>query len=694
MGRSNQSECNLYGNGMLAKCENMNNFSDLKDVPSTITHLEITNSNLPTLNFALFPSQFLNLKSIVFDGCKIEYIKIGMNLQFTEIRNLSIRNNDIDIIRENSFQQFPNVEIIDFVHNGVTKIYEDGFKDLFRIQVINLTNNSIEKIENEAFKNLPKLEVLDLSFNDNLQPFTYGDESRPKIITSSSENSVNFSSNRKQNESGWFTDIIWFYICGKISGIFTGGWLSTIWYYTGEWLSNLWYYTGGLLSGTWFYIGLTIVLLSLFLVSCTGCAVCLSSIIIKDKQNEQNKIQRFLSSTYDREIGQIKLENRIADNVWAGTLQDGRRTAVKKYRKASSSQPEKELDILLHMSNTKPNPHIVQYYCKQEKDGFLYVALEMCESNLEEAIIHLKKKKIESSQFFLQGKRCLGQITDGLWHVHKQGIQHQDIKPANILLKRRGDGFYFLISDFDLGHFEKDYSEHKKPNGSIGWAAPELWQGGKRTSAVDIFSLGCVFYYVLAKGRHPFGPIDNLEQCQQTICQSTEQPKLTKLQELGQSFTTVLAKSLINSMLERDFRKRPKVMSVVEHPMFWNEEKISKFYHNIGKMSVDKEQETFQRMLRADSSEVYSTGDWTSYLDTIVKCDVDKRMDRADICKLLRFIRNKTEHFDELSEELKHTYYCCSEGVARYFNEKFTKLLLYTFQKKEELDQVNRKKRN
>lgn len=31
-----------------------------------------------------------------------------------------------------------------------------------------------------------------------------------------------------------------------------------------------------------------------------------------------------------------------------------------------------------------------------------------------------------------------------------------------------------------------------------------------QTTSVDIFSLGCVFYYVLSKGKHPFG--DNLKR--------------------------------------------------------------------------------------------------------------------------------------------------------------------------------------
>ncbi len=90
--------------------------------------------------------------------------------------------------------------------------------------------------------------------------------------------------------------------------------------------------------------------------------------------------------------------------------------------------------------------------------------------------------------------------------------------------------------------------------GTIGWAAPELWKGGKRTSAVDVFSLGCVFYYVLAKGRHPFRKIDDLEQCQRNICYGIGQPKLSQLKiEGSRGFKPVLAKSLINFMIQRDY---------------------------------------------------------------------------------------------------------------------------------------------
>ena len=39
-----------------------------------------------------------------------------------------------------------------------------------------------------------------------------------------------------------------------------------------------------------------------------------------------------------------------------------------------------------------------------------------------------------------------------------------------------------------------------------GWIAPEMMTGqSSNTCAVDIFSLGCVFHYVMSRGVHPFG---------------------------------------------------------------------------------------------------------------------------------------------------------------------------------------------
>ena len=49
--------------------------------------------------------------------------------------------------------------------------------------------------------------------------------------------------------------------------------------------------------------------------------------------------------------------------------------------------------------------------------------------------------------------------------------------------------------------------------GSVGWQPAEVildeeqytHKNTHRTNKVDIFSLGCVFYYLMSRGEHPFG---------------------------------------------------------------------------------------------------------------------------------------------------------------------------------------------
>ena len=46
--------------------------------------------------------------------------------------------------------------------------------------------------------------------------------------------------------------------------------------------------------------------------------------------------------------------------------------------------------------------------------------------------------------------------------------------------------------------------------GSSGWQAPEQLLHGRQTRAVDLFSLGCILFFCISGGRHPFG--DRLER--------------------------------------------------------------------------------------------------------------------------------------------------------------------------------------
>ncbi len=634
----------------VAECTNVkeDDLENLRNLPSNVTDLIIANSTLPLMDFSSsIPTHLLKLLCVTFDRCNSRYIMLTQS-EYLDLQNITIRNNPIDIIQEDTFRQFPNVQHINFDHNGVRTVYQDAFKDLYSVKVINISFNNITKMQKGFFKNVPNLQLIDLSNNKKLAPFKYTKSNGCPIII--------FSHNQNITTDEWPSGFYAIFDSSLIIYVLT--FMCT------------------------FFVGVGIILL-------------LYVWLTFPEENKESKelfldhladYNRLLTISQKTTIGQIIFDPRacLGDNVWKGSLTDGREAAIKRSLK-TSGRSLRELNILIRMSRVYPNRHVVQYMCKEEDATYRYIALELFDMNLKEAIQTNFSNGDTLNSYLLQ-------LADGLKHIHKRGIEHRDIKPQNILLKKTECGEVILaFSDFDLGHFAEEQSEHKKPYGTRGWAAPELWKGGVRTTAVDVFSLGCVFYYVLTEGCHPFGPIDNLELCQNCICNKTETPELSELKKgpTGE-FKVILAKELITSMIERDQKKRAKAKWVLQHPMLWSDEKISKFYHEVGNMAVDEKQSQLQTKLKADTSEVY-TGDWTSPLDEAVKNNVDRKVNKADICSLLRTIRNKTEHFDELSEELKHTYYYdCSEGVARYFNEKFPKLLLYTFKKKEELEQLNR----
>jgi len=89
--------------------------------------------------------------------------------------------------------------------------------------------------------------------------------------------------------------------------------------------------------------------------------------------------------------------------------------------------------------------------------------------------------------------------------LHRQNVVHQDMKPANVLIRDDGSA---LLLDFGLsyhGHFPDLLAEElRKAIGSPVWMAPEQVVGVRGDPRSDIFAIG-VMLYELATGQLPFG---------------------------------------------------------------------------------------------------------------------------------------------------------------------------------------------
>ena len=106
------------------------------------------------------------------------------------------------------------------------------------------------------------------------------------------------------------------------------------------------------------------------------------------------------------------------------------------------------------------------------------------------------------------------QIVLGIQAAHAVGCVHRDLKPANVLLTQQGGRLLARVSDFGLASRvlrEPDTPRMTQEGALLGtpaYMAPEQARDARGADErADIFSLGCILYYLVC-GQPPFGGDD------------------------------------------------------------------------------------------------------------------------------------------------------------------------------------------
>jgi TolB-like protein/Tfp pilus assembly protein PilF len=140
------------------------------------------------------------------------------------------------------------------------------------------------------------------------------------------------------------------------------------------------------------------------------------------------------------------------------------------------------------------HPSIIDIYEIGDDDGVPFIAMPYIEGDILSDLLTRGPLPVE---------RCVEivrQICAGLARAHAAGIVHRDVKPGNVLIDLNGR---VKILDFGLAKMETEVQVTADQSllGTVGYMSPEQARGEEVDARSDIFSLGCVFYEMLAGHR-------------------------------------------------------------------------------------------------------------------------------------------------------------------------------------------------
>jgi len=164
------------------------------------------------------------------------------------------------------------------------------------------------------------------------------------------------------------------------------------------------------------------------------------------------------------------------------------------------------------------HPNIVKVLRYFEANGTAYFLMPYYQGH---ALHHLLDS---AGSFDREAARALMlPLMDALEYIHKQGVVHQDIKPANIYMTDNGDP---ILLDFGVAAADSAVATDKL--GSAGYAAPE--QSAAKGSIgpwTDIYGLAATLYRCVT-GRIPVSATQRLE-----VLAAGDPDPLTKFPELA-----------------------------------------------------------------------------------------------------------------------------------------------------------------
>lgn len=204
---------------------------------------------------------------------------------------------------------------------------------------------------------------------------------------------------------------------------------------------------------------------------------------------------------------------------------------------------EKEVEFLVKIDH----PFIVKLYAafRDPSTQCYYIVMELVEGlNLEQHIMRNGPFDHQTATDLMM------KILDAMQCVHNAHIVHRDIKPSNIMIRANGD---VCLLDFGVAKdLDSKYGVTVVGTtiGTAGYMSPEQALGYGIDFRSDIYSLGCVFFYMLT-GHHAFNTLSSEYETKDAII-NNKFPRINKfVKGVPDLLQQVLDKATDKNMTQR-----------------------------------------------------------------------------------------------------------------------------------------------
>jgi len=226
---------------------------------------------------------------------------------------------------------------------------------------------------------------------------------------------------------------------------------------------------------------------------------------------------------------------------------------------------------ILKMCN---HPNIVKLVETFESDDEISLVMELMSGG--DLFDRITSKGVLTEQ---EARTAMHNILAAVDFLHDKSLVHRDLKPENLLYSSHDIDACVKLSDFGLSKFstEKDNEGLQTPCGTIAYTAPEITHSKVYRKGVDIWSCGCILYFMLF-GRPPFYS-DNEDEIYDLVSEGIWAFPETNVSEL--------AKDLVKKLLETDPTKRATVKQAIAHPFLTQKDTLQGIGRTASQLSPD-----------------------------------------------------------------------------------------------------------